>query len=608
MRKANLKTLVPLGLLLGTTLLGIGCGGSSSTPTQASTPTGDYDTSLKFDATAYTSITVSVDGTDMAVRKYGPIKYVANPVQMALTQSSMMGSTTLTDGYEMEEMYVYVPETSASDQKTAIWMQFNNGGWFFSVVKDPITDGASFTSNDTTPIAYALKAGYIIASVGTRGRMAVAADGTYAGKAPACIVDAKAAIRYMRLNDTLMSGSAERIIIDGTSGGGGLVTTVGASADSSDYNADLASIGAAGIKASGSTFISTLSDKPFVVQAYCPINNLAHADEGYEYQFNAIRGLTNDITLNGVATTLPLTPALNSVDYANDSNSQAASVAIASNFPAYVASLGLKLEDGSAFTAEKIPSLVMAQVESDINDRLAEGTLTVSSGTSTSKATVPAYGDTFTNVSVDFRPPYATTTKVLSNDWLTLTGTGTSARVATIDYTNYLKFVTSLTQLKTVVAFDAVGANGVTSTNSGESNLYGSTSASTVYSNFSEWSWNNNTLVGDGSGLFDTGLTWNQYLATSVGLSLAKQLKMSSPIPYLISSNASPAPYWYVRHGMIDRDTSFAIQMVLKYAIENNANVKGLDFKFPYLTPHSGDYDASEAFAWFAEQLAANPL
>ena len=40
----------------------------------------------------------------------------------------------------------------------------------------------------------------------------VYADGIYQGKAPAAIVDAKAAVRYLRLNDGLMSGNARRIM------------------------------------------------------------------------------------------------------------------------------------------------------------------------------------------------------------------------------------------------------------------------------------------------------------------------------------------------------------------------------------------------------------
>ncbi|CAM5303142.1 Tannase OS=Streptomyces fumanus OX=67302 GN=tanL PE=4 SV=1 [Streptomyces fumanus] len=38
----------------------------------------------------------------------------------------------------------------------------------------------------------------------------------------AAVTDAQAAVRYLRLNDAAMPGSAERIVVNGTSGGGAL--------------------------------------------------------------------------------------------------------------------------------------------------------------------------------------------------------------------------------------------------------------------------------------------------------------------------------------------------------------------------------------------------
>jgi len=588
LKKYRLSLIPQATVLLGALALGIGCGGSS----HKTTATGTYDSSLKFDTTDYETITVTVDGTDMAVRKYGPITYVANPVAMATTQSGGMGSTTLSTGNEMQQMYIYVPETSASNQKTALWMRFNNAGWMFSVVSDALSDGATLTSSDSTPMAYALKAGYIIASVGTRGRGAVADDGTYAGKAPACIVDAKAAIRYMKLNDSIMPGSAERIIICGTSGGGGQVTAVGASGDSSDYYSYLAEVGAAGITGSGSSATSTISDSVFAVQAYCPINNLGRADEGYEWQYNAIRsGSATYYTASdhSASATATFTGSLAGVAYA-DGPQPAASAEIASSWPTYLSGLGLKMEDGSTtLTASEMKNAIVALMTEEINLQLGKG------------VSIPDYGEDFVYASAGGPPGSTATTKYIPNNWLTLSSDGT--KVASLDYTNFLKFVATLSQLKTVVAFDACGVTGNTSV-SGESNLYGASTVS--YSNFMEWAWNNNQIVGDYSGLNDTGYTWVQYMATSAGATLAKQVKMTSPIPYLATAKAStPAPYWYVRHGMVDRDTSFAIQTLLYYAIKNNSSVKDLDFRFPYLTGHGGDYDASEAFTWISEKLAA---
>jgi len=97
------------------------------------------------------------------------------------------------------------------------------------------------------------------------------------------MVDVKAAIRYLRLNDRAMPGSAERIIVTGTSGGGGLTAVVAASGNSTDYLPDLAEIGATGVRGSGAVATSTLRDDIFAAVAYCPINNLGNADAGYEW-------------------------------------------------------------------------------------------------------------------------------------------------------------------------------------------------------------------------------------------------------------------------------------------------------------------------------------
>ena len=251
------------------------CGGSSATPDVE-------DTALKFDASAYTTVNVTVDGAAMKVRQYRVV-YVAKPVKMALTQQTLMGTTTtIADPYVYQIMVVSVPEAQASDQKAALYVAVNNGGWFASAVSTTITEGKAFAStNDTDNIGAALKAGYVVVNVGTRSRGIVAEDGSWAGKAPAPVVDTKAAIRYLRLNDSLMPGSAERIVLNGTSGGGGLTAAVAASGNSADYLPYLADIGAAGIDGAGA---STLKDDVFAAVAYCPINNLGNADAGYEWE------------------------------------------------------------------------------------------------------------------------------------------------------------------------------------------------------------------------------------------------------------------------------------------------------------------------------------
>jgi len=114
---------------------------------------------------------------------------------------------------------------------------------------------------------------------------------------------------------------------------------------------------------------------------------------------------------------------------------------------------------------------------------------------------------------------------------------------------------------------------------------------------------NNNAIV-DGVGLDDTGLTWKQFIRTHAGKAVVKQMVMSNPIPYLLSdTNGGSAPYWYFRHGMKDRDTSFDVPVSLYYAVLNAYDVDNVNFNLAWLKPHSGDYDVPEAYEWVAEAV-----
>jgi hypothetical protein len=92
-------------------------------------------------------------------------------------------------------------------------------------------------------IAMALSRGYIVASAGARGRKSRSVSGTYSGKAPAAIVDLKAAICYLKYNDKVMPGDASKIISNGTSAGGALSALLGATGNNPDYFPYLKEIG-----------------------------------------------------------------------------------------------------------------------------------------------------------------------------------------------------------------------------------------------------------------------------------------------------------------------------------------------------------------------------
>lgn len=547
----------PIAGLLGTTALAL-----TVNPAFAE---GAFDTALAFETNSYETITVTLDGAELNVRRYNII-YVGQPIEMAETQPSRgsgpgggapnLERRPLEDTLGYHRMFVYVPEAVVDDNETAIIMHVGNGGWFASGPRGRIKAGESYEStSDNDAIGAALAAGYVIADVGTRSRSAEAADGQMAGKAPAAIVDAKAAIRYLRLNDDIMPGSAERIVITGTSGGGALVVAVSASGNSADYYPYLAEIGAAGIDDAGN---SSLADDVFVTIAYCPITDLANADIAYEWLYNAWR--TTENTGGG--------------DYS--AVAKEASALLASRYPAYLESLGITLEDGTALTADTMADAIVAVLRRETEEHLAAG------------GEVVAIGESF---SLTRR---GETTDVI-NDWLTVE----NGEVTDINFANFLSFVTRAQSLKVVPAFDST-ANTDHPYLRGENSLFGGPDVE--YASYTKYGWDTNQVVGDGSGPDDTGMLWDEYIDAADTV-LDDQIKMINPFAYL-STDADSAPHWYVRHGMVDRDTAFTISVALYHSLQNDPSVDDVSYELAWMTPHSGNYDVQEAYAWLASALS----
>lgn len=526
------------------------------------------DAALDFDSAAYTTITVTVDGRPMSVRWYKEICYVADPVTAAARQPGGPGGGTTTIpntacGYQ--SMNVFVPESAFGDQRTPIYVAVNNSGWKASYIRASVTAGTSYSSSTST-VGAALKAGYVFADVANRSRGLAGADGSAPGKAPAAVVDAKAAVRYLRLNDAAMPGSAERIVVNGTSGGGALVSILGASGNSAEYTPYLAAIGAAGIDAKGR---STLRDDVFAVNAYCPITDLGNADSAYEWLYSVLA--TRDAT--------------------GSNPSPEDATAIAARFTAYEKSLGLRNPDGSRLTAATMLDTIEKEVV-----RSAETYLRADPA-----HTIPPLGGTFEITSG--APGTAPTTKSYVNDWIDADpATGT---VRSVDMAKYLAFVATQAKLKTTPAFDAVGVHGNT-TSGTETDLFGPPTR--TYLNYTEYGWNHNDVAGDGSGIDDTGLTWKQYTAKK-STTVDDQVHLINPMDF-IGTSADTAPNWYVRHGTRDRDTAFTVSVNLDRALAADPQVRNLNYQLAWNQPHAGDYDVPEAMAWIADTVrkAGNPL
>ncbi|MFA3878526.1 subtype B tannase [Streptomyces sp. MMCC 100] len=526
------------------------------------------DAALDFDSAAYTTITVVVDGRPVNVRWYKEICYVASPVAAAAQQPGGPGGGTTTIpntacGYQ--SMNVFVPESAFGDQRAPIYFAVNNSGWKASYIRASVSAGASYNSA-TSNVGAALKAGYVFVDVANRSRGLVGADGSAPGKAPAAVADAKAAVRYLRLNDATMPGSAERIVVNGTSGGGALVSILGASGNSAEYHPYLAAIGAAGIDAKGR---STLRDDVFAVNAYCPITDLGNADIAYEWLYSVLG--TRDATGS------------------NPSPEDAA--AIAERFAAYERSLELRNPDGSRLTTATLLDTIKKEVV-----RSAETYLKADP-----THTIPPLGGTFEITSG--APGGTPTTKSYVNDWIDVdTATGT---VRSVDMTKYLVFVATQATLKTTPAFDAVGVDGNT-TSGTETDLFGPPTQK--YLNYTEYSWNHNDVAGDGSGLDDTGLTWKRYTAKK-STTVDDQVHLINPMDF-VGTGADTAPNWYVRHGTRDRDTAFTVSVNLDRALAADPQVEDLDYRLAWNQPHAGNYDVPEAMAWIARavQKAGDPL
>lgn len=120
---------------------------------------------------------------------------------------------------------------------------------------------------------YALAYGFVVVSPGCRGRDNQWPDGTYYGKAPAAIVDLKAAVRYLRHNRDLIPGDTDYIMSSGGSAGGALSSLLAASGNSPDYAPELEAIGAA-----------DEADNIYAAIGFSPIVNLEHADGAYEWE------------------------------------------------------------------------------------------------------------------------------------------------------------------------------------------------------------------------------------------------------------------------------------------------------------------------------------
>ena len=329
---------VTAGAVLGIPIINAcsSSGGGGGTSTSSVSATAGSNSALNFDAKAFTeeSTTVTMaDGEEVTVnyKLWKGIVYVANPVD-AEYQSMNIKQPTSVNGKEVDA------------SGAPIVFAMNIGGYTSSAVNaeqpggmpgggmppgggappagaggDESGSGVQMSAGKHIDLGdYALASGLVVVNPGARGRDNVNADGVYFGKAPAAIVDLKAAVRYLKANSGVVPGNTDRIVSSGSSAGGALSVLLGASGGSDLYQKDLVALGAA-----------DASDVIYAVAGYCPITDLENADAAYEWCFG---------------------------DATNETVSVNATVSeeLRARFPQYMERLGLKDDQGRKLTADNL--------------------------------------------------------------------------------------------------------------------------------------------------------------------------------------------------------------------------------------------------------------
>ena len=159
-----------------------------------------------------------------------------------------------------------------------------------------------------TDVSEYTDAGFIYVHIGCRGRDA---------GAPYGVTDLKAGIRYIRYNSGVIAGNTDAIFSFGMSGGGAQSALLGATGDSSLYDAYLEEVGA----------VTGVSDAVLGSMDWCPITSLDSADEAYEWNMGSTRSGLSD-------------------------EEQEISDALAEAYASYINSIGLTDEDGNVLTLE----------------------------------------------------------------------------------------------------------------------------------------------------------------------------------------------------------------------------------------------------------------
>lgn len=219
---------------------------------------------MEFNKDQYKVESIVLEGETICFRAFRNLIYVLHPVcaeyqRMNIYAPECYYDGKMINGYTLETAPVLMPNQV--------------GGYMPGDMMEPGKD----KHGRPNIVFRALQHGYVVAAPAVRGRTLKDENGKYVGKAPACIVDYKAAIRYLHYYSKELPGDETKIITNGTSAGGALSALAGATGNHPDYEELLNELGAA-----------EAGDEIYAASCYCPITDLEHADMAYEWQFRGV--------------------------------------------------------------------------------------------------------------------------------------------------------------------------------------------------------------------------------------------------------------------------------------------------------------------------------
>ncbi|MGL4852669.1 MAG: subtype B tannase [Phocaeicola sp.] len=427
----------------------------------------------------------------------------------------------------------YVPKKAVDIESAPIFLRTYIGGYMASKATSP-------SATDAT--GRALSEGYVVCIPGSRGANSSITTPTgetvYTGKAPNGLLDLKAAIRYLKLNNDRMAGDATKIIIDGTSAGGAMASLIGATGNHPVYDAYLKAMGAA-----------DTSDDVFAAVAYCPIIDLEHADMAYEWLYkhtnSGIRQLNDD--------------------------QKEVSEELAAQYSAYLNGLLLRKEDGTLLTTENymdylktffIASLQRAQDEG----ALLPDTIGIVRYAPNKELQMAGPGNELDRLPPSFGPEGQMRRRIPRQ----------SEFIEDLDMEKYLTYVASTQSLKNPPAFDSQGVLGANP--SAENKVFGERNGDA--NNFTEYSVRRGTNHPD----------------AELSEEMKKRVWMLNPMNFITDESAKKSSHWYIRHGLRDRDTGFQLSVNLTTLLRNQGFK--VNFALPWNRPHAGDYNLNDLFSW----------